>query len=268
MSMNVQKFISMKGKQSIVLITAYDAPFARIVHEAGVDAILVGDSLANNVLGFSDTLPATMDDMIRHTQAVRRGAPDAFIIGDMPFLSYQCSQDEAIRNAGRFLKEGGANAVKLEGGSSFAPLIRRMVESGIPVMGHLGLTPQSVNVFGGYRVQGKDEKVAKKLLEDAKALEEAGVFAIVLEMVIEEVAKEITESVKVPTIGIGSGRYCDGQVLVLHDVLGLNPAFLPKFAKRYANLYETSLKAISQYVQEVRTKEFPSEENVFKLGGN
>ncbi len=266
--MNVQKFMSLKGKQPIVVITAYDAPFARIAHEAGVDAILVGDSLANNVLGFSDTLPATMDDMIRHTQAVRRGAPDAFIIGDMPFLSYQCSSDEAIRNAGRFLKEGGANAVKLEGGAVFAPLIKRMVESGIPVMGHLGLTPQSVNVFGGYRVQGKDEKTAKKLLEDAKALEAAGVFAIVLEMVVEEVAKQITESVSVPTIGIGSGRYCDGQVLVLHDVLGLNPAFQPRFAKRYANLHEISLKAISQYAEEVRNRTFPAEENVFKLGGS
>lgn len=268
MSMNVQKFISMKGKQPIVLITAYDAPFARIANEAGVDAILVGDSLANNVLGYTDTLPATMEDMIRHTQAVRRGAPNAFIIADMPFLSYQCSEDEAVRNAGRFLKEAGANAVKLEGGSVFAPLIKRLVDSGIPVMGHLGLTPQSVNVFGGYRVQGKDEKSAEKLLKDAKALEQAGVFSIVLEMVVEEVAQKITESVNVPTIGIGSGRFCDGQVLVLHDLLGLNPTFLPKFAKRYTNLYEISVKAIAQYVDDVRRKIFPSEEHVFKSGGN
>ncbi len=268
MSMNVQKFISMKGKQPIVLITTYDAPFARIVSEAGVDAILVGDSLANNVLGYSDTLPATMEDMIRHTQAVRRGAPDAFIIADMPFLSYQCSQDEAVRNAGRFLKEAGANAVKLEGGSVFAPLVKRLVDSGIPVMGHLGLTPQSVNVFGGYRVQGKDEKSAERLLEDAKALEQAGVFAIVLEMVVEEVARRITESVNVPTIGIGSGRYCDGQVLVLHDLLGLNPTFLPKFAKRYANLYEICVRAVAQYAEDVRRKIFPAEEHVFRSGGS
>ncbi|MGB9821261.1 MAG: 3-methyl-2-oxobutanoate hydroxymethyltransferase [Pseudothermotoga sp.] len=265
--MNVQKFISMKGKQPIVMITAYDAPFANIVHQAGVDAILVGDSVANNVLGYSDTLPATMEDMIRHTQAVRRGAPDSFIIADMPFLSYQCSVDEAVKNAGRFLKEAGANAVKLEGGSFYAQLVERLVKAGIPVMGHLGLTPQSVNVFGGYRVQGKDEKTAEYLLKEAKSLEKAGVFSIVLEMVVEETAKMITESLSIPTIGIGSGRYCDGQVLVLHDLLGLNPAFLPKFAKRYANLYQESLEAVQKYASDVRNRVFPSEENVFKVGG-
>lgn len=265
--MNVQKFISMKGKQPIVMITAYDAPFANIVHQAGVDAILVGDSVANNVLGYSDTLPATMEDMIRHTQAVRRGAPDSFIIADMPFLSYQCSVDEAVKNAGRFLKEAGANAVKFEGGSFYAQLVERLVKAGIPVMGHLGLTPQSVNVFGGYRVQGKDEKTAEYLLKEAKSLEKAGVFSIVLEMVVEETAKMITESLSIPTIGIGSGRYCDGQVLVLHDLLGLNPAFLPKFAKRYANLYQESLEAVQKYASDVRNRVFPSEENVFKVGG-
>ncbi|MGJ8455240.1 3-methyl-2-oxobutanoate hydroxymethyltransferase [Pseudothermotoga sp. U03pept] len=265
--MNVQKFMSMKGKEQIVLITAYDAPFANIVHQAGVDAILVGDSVANNVLGYSDTLAATMEDMIRHTQAVRRGAPEAFIIADMPFLSYQCSHDEAVKNAGRFLKEAGANAVKLEGGSFYAPLIERLVKAGIPVMGHLGLTPQSVNLFGGYKVQGKTEKSAEYLLEEAKAIEKAGVFSIVLEMVVEETAKRITENLTVPTIGIGSGRYCDGQVLVLHDLLGLNPSFLPKFAKRYANLYQTSLEAVQKYALEVRSRTFPSEENVFKAGG-
>lgn len=265
--MNVQKFMSMKGKQPIVMITAYDAPFANIVYQAGVDAILVGDSVANNVLGYSDTLPVTMEDMIRHTQAVRRGAPEAFIIADMPFLSYQCSIDDAVRNAGRFLKEAGANAVKLEGGSFYAPLIERLVKAGIPVMGHLGLTPQSVNVFGGYRVQGKDEKDAEHLLQEAKALEKAGVFSIVLEMVVEETARMISENLKIPTIGIGSGRYCDGQILVLHDLLGLNPAFLPKFAKRYANLYQQSLEAVQKYVFDVRNRVFPSQENVFKAGG-
>nr|WP_041446564.1 3-methyl-2-oxobutanoate hydroxymethyltransferase [Pseudothermotoga thermarum] len=264
--MTLQKLISMKGKEPIVMITAYDAPFARIVHEAGVDIILVGDSVGNNVLGYKDTLPVTMEDMLRHVQAVRRGAPDAFIVADMPFLSYQCSADEAVLNAGRFLKEAGANAVKIEGGSFFAPLVERLVKCGIPVMGHLGLTPQSINVFGGYKVQGKDEKSAQFLIQEAKALESAGVFAIVLEMVAEETAKAITESVKVPTIGIGSGRFCDGQVLVLHDVLGLNPDFLPKFAKRYANLYEEALKAVKTYILDVRSRTFPTEENVFKRG--
>lgn len=264
--MNVNKFKSMKGKKPIVMLTAYDSVFASIVHQAGVDAILVGDSLANNVLGYSDTLPATMEDMIRHTQAVRRGAPEAFIIADMPFLSYQCSSDEAVRNAGRFLKEAGANAVKLEGGSFFSTTIERIVKSGIPVMGHLGLTPQSVNVFGGYKVQGKGDKSAKYLLEEAKALEEAGVFSIVLEMVVEETAKMITENLSIPTIGIGSGRFCDGQILVINDLLGMNPSFLPKFAKRYSNLFQISLEAVRNYVSDVQNHRFPFEENVFKAG--
>lgn len=262
--MKITKFTSLKGKRPIVVITAYDSPFARIAHEADVDAILVGDSVANNVLGFSNTLPVNMEDMIRHTAAVRRGAPDAFVIADMPFLSYQCSEHEAIANAGKFLKEAGANAVKLEGGTFVAPLIESIVKSGIPVMGHLGLTPQSINVFGGYKVQGKTEKSATDLLKDAEALEKAGVFAIVLEMVVEELAREITRNLSIPTIGIGSGRYCDGQVLVLHDVLGLNPDFKPRFSKSYANLYEVSLKAISTYVKEVRDGSFPGPENVFR----
>ncbi len=264
--LNIQRLIAMKGKEPIVMITAYDAPFARIAHEAGVHVILVGDSVANNVLGYKDTLPVTMEDMIRHVQAVRRGAPEAFVVADMPFLSYQCSEDEAVSNAGRFLKEAGANAVKIEGGSFFAPLIKRLVSSGIPVMGHLGLTPQSINIFGGYRIQGKDETSAQVLIDEAKAIENAGVFAIVLEMVVEETAKDITETVSVPTIGIGSGRFCDGQVLVLHDVLGLNPDFLPKFAKRYTNLYDLALNAVKDYVREVKSGVFPSEANVFKRG--
>ncbi len=264
--LSIQKLMAMKGKEPIVMVTAYDAPFARIVHEAGVDIILVGDSVGNNVLGYKDTLPVTMEDMLRHVQAVRRGAPEAFIVADMPFLSYQCSEDEAVYNAGRFLKEAGANAVKIEGGSFFAPLVERLVKCGIPVMGHLGLTPQSINVFGGYKVQGKDEKSAEFLINEAKALEKAGVFAIVLELVVEETAQMITEAVKVPTIGIGSGRFCDGQVLVLHDLLGLNPEFLPKFAKRYANLHQIALEAVKNYAKEVRSRTFPSEENVFKRG--
>ncbi|RKX50175.1 MAG: 3-methyl-2-oxobutanoate hydroxymethyltransferase, partial [Thermotoga sp.] len=244
--MDVIKIMRMKGKEKIVMITAYDAPSARIAWEAGVDIILVGDSLGNNVLGYKDTIPVTMEEMLIHVSAVRRGAEEAFIVADMPFLSYQVSESEAIKNAGLFLK-CGANAVKLEGGRELAGLIRKLVASGIPVMGHLGLTPQSVNVFGGYKVQGKTEESRKKLIEDAMALEEAGVFSIVLEMVMEEVAREITEKVKIPTIGIGAGRYCDGQVLVWHDVLGLNPEFSPRFVKKYADLYRISLEAVRAY---------------------
>jgi len=257
--------MKMKGKEKIVMITAYDAPSARIAWEAGVDVILVGDSLGNNVLGYKDTIPVTMEEMLIHVAAVRRGAEKAFIVADMPFLSYQVSESEAIKNAGLFLKYG-ANAVKLEGGKDFAGLIKKLVASGIPVMGHLGLTPQSVNVFGGYKVQGKTEDSRKKLIEDAMALEEAGVFSIVLEMVVEEVAREITEKIKVPTIGIGAGRYCDGQVLVWHDVLGLNPEFSPKFVRKYADLYRISLEAVKAYKEEVKGGKFPGVENIFKKG--
>ena len=263
--MDVIKLMKMKGKEKIVMITAYDAPSARIAWEAGVDVILVGDSLGNNVLGYKDTIPVTMEEMLIHVAAVRRGAEKAFIVADMPFLSYQVSESEAIKNAGLFLKYG-ANAVKLEGGKDFAGLIKRLVASGIPVMGHLGLTPQSVNVFGGYKVQGKTEDSRKKLIEDAMALEEAGVFSIVLEMVVEEVAREITEKIKVPTIGIGAGRYCDGQVLVWHDVLGLNPEFSPKFVRKYADLYRISLEAVKAYKEEVKGGKFPGVENIFKKG--
>jgi len=262
---DVIKLMKMKGKEKIVMITAYDAPSARIAWEAGVDVILVGDSLGNNVLGYKDTIPVTMEEMLIHVAAVRRGAEKAFIVADMPFLSYQVSESEAIKNAGLFLKYG-ANAVKLEGGKDFAGLIKRLVASGIPVMGHLGLTPQSVNVFGGYKVQGKTEDSRKKLIEDAMALEKAGVFSIVLEMVVEEVAREITEKIKVPTIGIGAGRYCDGQVLVWHDVLGLNPEFSPKFVRKYGDLYKISLEAIKAYKEEVKEGKFPGIENIFKKG--
>lgn len=261
--MDVIKIMRMKGKEKIVMITAYDAPSARIAWEAGVDIILVGDSLGNNVLGYRDTIPVTMEEMLIHVSAVRRGAEEAFIVADMPFLSYQVSESEAIKNAGLFLK-CGANAVKLEGGRELAGLIRKLVAYGIPVMGHLGLTPQSVNIFGGYKVQGKTEESRKKLIEDAMTLEEAGVFSIVLEMVVEEVAREITEKVKIPTIGIGAGRYCDGQVLVWHDVLGLNPEFSPRFVKKYADLYRISLEAVRAYKEEVKEGKFPGVENVFR----
>ncbi|KAF2960656.1 3-methyl-2-oxobutanoate hydroxymethyltransferase [Thermotoga sp. 38H-to] len=260
--MNVEKLKKMKGKEKIVMVTAYDAPSARIARDAGIDVILVGDSLGNNVLGYENTIPVTMEEMLIHVAAVKRGAPDAFIVADMPFLSYQTSVEKAVENAGKFLKVG-ANAVKIEGGEEFGELVQKLVESGIPVMGHIGLTPQFVNRFGGYRVQGKTEKNREYLLRSAKELEKRGAFAIVLELIVEEVAKEITESVSIPTIGIGSGRFCDGQVLVWHDLLGLNPDFVPRFSKKYANLYEVILKALQDFRREVKEGLFPTEEHSF-----
>jgi 3-methyl-2-oxobutanoate hydroxymethyltransferase len=259
---NVEKLKKMKGKEKIVMVTAYDAPSARIARDAGIDVILVGDSLGNNVLGYENTIPVTMEEMLIHVAAVKRGAPDAFIVADMPFLSYQTSVEKAVENAGKFLKVG-ANAVKIEGGEEFGELVQKLVESGIPVMGHIGLTPQFVNRFGGYRVQGKTEKNREYLLRSARELEKRGAFAIVLELVVEEVAKEITESVSIPTIGIGSGRFCDGQVLVWHDLLGLNPDFAPRFSKKYANLYEVILKALQEFRREVKEGLFPTEEHSF-----
>lgn len=263
--MNIHSIINMKGKEKIVMVTAYDTPTAKIAEKAGVDIILVGDSLGNNVLGYNDTIPVTMEEMLIHLRAVRRGAPNSFIVADMPFLSYGYSDEEAIKNAGLFLKNG-ANAIKLEGGKIFGDLIKKMISIGIPVMGHLGLTPQSLNIFGGYKVQGKTEKSKNYLIENAKELENSGVFSLVLEMVVEEVAKEITEMLSIPTIGIGAGRFCDGQVLVFHDIVGLNPEFKPKFSKQYANTFDIMLKAIEEFRAEVKEKKFPSEENVFKGG--
>lgn len=259
--MNILKLLQMKGKEPIVMITAYDYPTARIANEAGVDLILVGDSLANVVLGYDSTLPASMEEMLEHIRAVRRGAPDAFIIGDMPFLSYETSPEEAVKNAGLMLK-AGANAVKLEGGSEQIETIKRIISAGIPVMGHLGFTPQSVNLIGGHRVQGRTPESSEKLLNDALALERAGCFAIVLELVVENVAKQITEALKIPTIGIGAGRYCDGQVLVFHDVVGLTDKEL-KFAKKYANVYNIMLEAVKNYKEDVKGRRFPEEKNVF-----
>ncbi|QTA38752.1 3-methyl-2-oxobutanoate hydroxymethyltransferase [Thermosipho ferrireducens] len=260
--MNVPKIVKMKGKEKIVMATAYDAPTARILQDAGIDIILVGDSLGNNVLGYDSTIPVTMEEMLIHVKAVRRGADNAFIVADMPFLSYGVSVEEGIKNAGLFMK-AGANAVKLEGGREFSELIGKLISIGIPVMGHLGFTPQSLNVVGGYKVRGKATEEKERLLEDASILEETGVFSIVLEMVIENVAKEVTETISIPTIGIGSGRYCDGQVLVFHDIVGLNPDFKPKFAKRYMNAYEEMLKAVSQFKDEVKNRTFPAEEHKF-----
>jgi len=261
-AVNTRKIIDMKGKEPIVMVTAYDYPTAKIASEAGVDIILVGDSLGNVVLGYDSTIPVSMEEMLMHIRAVRRGAPDAFIVGDMPFLSYEVSIEKAVENAGLMLK-AGANAIKLEGGEEYAETIRQIIRAGIPVMGHLGFTPQSVNLLGGHRVQGKTNESKEKLLRDAKALEEAGCFAIVLELVVESVAKKITESINIPTIGIGAGRFCDGQVLVFHDIVGLSQMNL-KFVKRYANTYEIMLDAIKKYREEVKSKLFPEEKHIFE----
>ncbi|HOV80301.1 MAG TPA: 3-methyl-2-oxobutanoate hydroxymethyltransferase [Bacillota bacterium] len=249
----------------ITMLTAYDYPIARMVDEAGIDMILVGDSLGNVVLGYDSTLPVTMEDMIHHVKAVCRGASRAMVVADMPFLSYQVSVEEAVRNAGRFLKETGAQAVKLEGGREVAGAVRAIVDAGIPVMGHLGLTPQSIHQLGGFKVQGKDESAAKKLIADAKALEEAGVFSIVLECVPTPLAKMVTEMLKVATIGIGAGPHCDGQVLVTHDLLGLYPGFVPKFVKKYANLHESIAAVLKQYKLEVEERSFPGPEHCFGM---
>lgn len=248
--------------EKLVMCTAYDAPFAVAVADAGIDIILIGDSVGTTLLGYDSTLPVTMEDMIRHTQAVRRGAPEAFLVGDMPFMSYQASLEEGIRNAGRLIKEGGADAVKLEGGAEYAELTSKLVRSGIPVMGHIGLMPQSVNTMGGFKVQGRTEQAVAKLISDARALENAGAFCIVLECVPESAAQAVTESLTVPTIGIGCGRYCSGQVQVLHDLLGLLD-FKPKHAGRYAEVGQIVRDALRNYCEEVKSGAFPREENIF-----
>lgn len=251
--------------EKIVMLTAYDYPSARIVDGAGVPVILVGDSLGMVVLGYDSTLPVTMEEMLHHVKAVARGAKRAHIVADMPFLSYQASAEDALRNAGRFLQEGGAQSVKLEGGEHVAETVRKIVQAGIPVMGHLGLTPQSVNQFGGYKVQGKTPAAAAKLLQDALALEQAGAYAIVLETIPAPLARIVTERVSIPTIGIGAGPDCDGQVQVFHDLLGLYPDMHPKHAKRYANLAEAINGAVQSYAEEVRSGSFPDEEHSFQV---
>ena len=251
-------------KHKITMLTAYDFPFAKIVDEAGIDVILVGDSLGMVVQGLENTLPVTMDEMIYHTKMVSRAVKNAMVVGDLPFMSYQASVQEGVKNAGRFLKEAGAAAVKIEGGSEVADLIRAMTRSEIPVMAHIGLTPQAVHRMGGYKVQGKTAEAAQRLIEDARIAEEAGAFSIVLEAIPMGTAERITEKLSIPTIGIGAGPHCDGQVLVLHDLLGLFERFLPKFAKRYTNLKEEALKAVSLYKVEVEQGIFPSEDQSFK----
>ncbi|MGE5703823.1 MAG: 3-methyl-2-oxobutanoate hydroxymethyltransferase [Clostridia bacterium] len=250
-------------KQAITVLTAYDFPTAKLVEEAGVDVILVGDSLGMVVLGYDSTVPVTMADMLHHAKAVTRAAKRALVVVDMPFLSYHGSLDETLKNAGRLMQEGAAKAVKLEGGSELASVIRTLTQAGIPVMGHIGLTPQSVHQLGGYKVQGKQLDEAKKLLEDAEALAKAGAFAIVLECVPEEVARLITERIEIPTIGIGAGAACDGQVLVLHDIVQFASTIRPKFVKSYANIGSMISEAVKQYVEDVKTGQFPAREHVF-----
>lgn len=252
------------GKK-LSMLTAYDYSTASLLDAAGINGILVGDSLGNVILGYEDTISVTMEDMIHHGAAVSRGAKNALVVVDMPFMSYQGSVYDALKNAGRLMKEGRANAVKLEGGSEVVPQIQAIVQAGIPVMGHLGLTPQSINAFGGYKVQGKDEAAAQKLLDDAKAIAEAGVFAIVLECVPSALAKKVTEAVDVPTIGIGAGADCDGQILVYQDMLGMFSDFTPKFVKRYANIGEAMKAAFKGYIDEVCEGVFPAPEHGYGI---
>jgi len=261
----IQDFLKKKSEgRKITMLTAYDYPFAQIVDEAGIDGIIVGDSLGMVVQGLENTLPVTMDEMIYHTRMVSRAVKNALVIGDMPFMSYQTGIEDAVRNAGRFLKEAGAAAVKLEGGAEVVEQIRAMTRSEIPVMAHIGLTPQAIHRMGGYKVQGKTEESAKRLIEEAHMVEDAGAFAVLLEGIPMKLAKKVTRELSVPTIGIGAGPFCDGQVLVLHDAIGLFERFVPKFVKRYANLKDEALKAIRTYREEVEKGEFPSEEQGFK----
>jgi len=261
----IQDFLKKKSEgKKITMLTAYDYPFAQIVDEAGIDAILVGDSLGMVVQGLDNTLPVTMDEMIYHTRIVARAVRNALVIGDMPFMSYQTGIEDAVRNAGRFLKEAGASAIKLEGGAEVAGQIRAMTRAEIPVMAHIGLTPQSIHRMGGYKVQGKTEEAAKRLIEEAHVVEDAGAFSLLIEAIPMKLAKRITKELSIPTIGIGAGPHCDGQVLVLHDVIGMFERFVPKFVKRYASLKDEALKAIMTYREEVEKGEFPSEEQSFK----
>jgi 3-methyl-2-oxobutanoate hydroxymethyltransferase len=251
--------------EKIAMVTAYDYSMAKLVDEAGMPIILVGDSLGMVMLGYESTLPVTMDEMIHHTKAVVRGTKHALIIGDMPFMTYQISIEDAMRNAGRFIQEGGAQAVKLEGGETVAEKVSRIVAAGIPVQGHIGLTPQSIHQLGGYKVQGKTAEVAARLLNDAKALEAAGAFSIVLECVPTPLAKLITERVSIPTIGIGAGIHCDGQVQVINDLLGIYTDFVPKHAKQYAKLHESISTSVLDYISEVKTGKFPTSKQSYEM---
>lgn len=259
--MTTRRIRRMKGRDKIVAITAYDTPTARLVDEAGVDIILIGDSMGNVVLGHANTLPVTMEAMLHHSAAVMRAAPKALVIADMPFLSFQTGVRDAVFNAGRLLKEAGVDGVKLERG--FTDEVKAMVRAAIPVMGHVGLTPQSVLQYGGFRVQGRKDAAADAILAEAKALEDAGCFSIVLEGIPMKLAERITDAVSVPTIGIGAGVGCDGQIQVFHDLFGLNPEFMPKHARRYANLGELIVDGVSRYAADVRGGRFPGEDRSF-----
>jgi len=260
----ISDLAEMKKKgEKITMLTAYDYLMASQLDNCGIDLILVGDSVGNVLLGYENTIPVTMDEMIHHCRAVTRGVKRAMVIGDMPFMSYQASAEEAVRNAGRFLKEAGVEAVKLEGGKEVYKTVKMIVDSGIPVMSHLGLTPQSVYKLGGYGVRGEDKEQALKMLEDARGLEEVGVFSMVLEKIPAKLAKKITQQISVPTIGIGAGVDCDGQVLVTHDMLGLFERFKPKFSKRYAEVGKEMKRCYRKYIEEVKNKVFPAEEHSY-----
>lgn len=266
MKITVSTFAKRKAeKERISMLTCYDYTTAKIVNSSNVDAVLVGDSLGNVMLGYEDTLSVTMEDMITFGHAVARGCKDKLVVIDMPFMSYQVSVEQAVTNAGRLLKEGRGNAVKLEGGKKIAEHIRAITNAGIPVMAHIGMTPQSVNAFGGNKVQGKSELAAKMLIEDALAVQEAGAFSVVLECVPAKLAKIVTEKLSIPTIGIGAGPDCDGQILVYQDMLGMYKDFSPKFVKHFGNVGDQILEAFNKYDSEVKTSEFPSEEHCFKI---
>ena len=261
--MTVPEFQNQKGKKKLVVVTAYDALFTRVIEQAGIDVILVGDSLGVVVQGKPDTLSVTMDDMVYHTRLVAQSRQQALVIADMPFMSYQASEEEAIHNAGRLI-QAGAMAVKLEGGGTMVDRVRALTTVGIPVMGHLGMTPQSVNRFGGYKVQGRETTQADALLDDARALETAGAFALVLEAMPATLAQSMTQAVSIPTIGIGAGLHCDGQVLVLYDLLGLFDEFVPKFVKPYAHLKADALQALRRFKEEVECRKFPTDQESYQ----
>ena len=266
MRVTITQIKEMKQKgEKISMLTAYDYSTAKLIDEAGIPLILVGDSLGMVVLGYGSTIPVTMDEMIHHTKAVVRGAAKALIVGDMPFMTYQVSIEDALRNAARFMQEGGAQAVKLEGGEVMAETVKKIVSYGIPVMGHIGLTPQSIHQLGGFKVVGKTPEAAIRMLNDAVALDQDGAFAIVLECVPEPLSKLITEKVSAPTIGIGAGKYCDGQVQVISDLLGLYTDFVPKHAKQYARLFEIIKKATADYMAEVKAGTFPTEKQSYPM---
>jgi 3-methyl-2-oxobutanoate hydroxymethyltransferase len=264
--LTIQDIIMMKENgEKISMLTAYDASFASLIDAAGIEMVLVGDSLGNVLLGYDSTVPVTMEEMLHHCKAVRRGIKQAFLVGDMPFLSYQVSKSEAITNAGRFLKEAGCDAVKLEGGTEVCDTVRAIVRAGIPVMGHIGLTPQTASQLGGYKVQGRDADSARILLQSAKDLEEAGAFSLVLECIPAQLSEAITRTISIPTIGIGAGKHCDGQVLVTHDMVGMFEKFIPSFVKQYAHLASLIKEAVETYNTEVKNGSFPGKEHSFNM---